>query len=134
VAKAVLTGGCLCGTVRYEASAPFTRASICHCSMCRKAAGAPYMSFLTLPRAQLRLTAGTPATYRSSERAERGFCASCGTALFYDELGADYLDVSSATLDEPGQAPPSDQIFAADAISWVDAVPALPSYPVERTG
>ena len=52
----------------------------------------------------------------------------------YDELGADYLDVASATLDSPGRAAPSDQIFAADAISWVHSVPALPSYPRNRTG
>lgn len=129
-----LHGGCLCGAVRYEATAPFTRTSICHCSMCRRAAGAPYMAFLTLPRVQFRLTSGTPTTFRSSERAERGFCGRCGTALFYDELGADCLDVSSATLDAPNQAPPQDQIFAADAIRWVDGVASLPSYPVERTG
>ena len=130
----VLAGGCLCGAVRYEVAPPFTRTSICHCSMCRKAAGAPYMSFLTLPRVQFRLTAGAPTTFRSSDRAERAFCVRCGTALLYDELGANYLDVASATLDSPGSAQPSDQIFAADAISWVHSVPALPSYPRNRTG
>ena len=129
-----LTGGCLCGAVRFEATLPFIRTSICHCSMCRRAAGAPYMAFLTLPRAQFRLTAGAPATYRSSDRAARGFCARCGTALLYDEQGADFIDVASATLDQPDQAPPQDQIFAADALAWVDGVPALPSYPRERTG
>ena len=127
-----LAGGCLCGAVRYEATPPFTRTSICHCSMCRKAAGAPYMSFLTMPRAQFRLTDGVPATYRSSDRAERAFCANCGTALLYDELGADLIDVASATLDQPDQAPPQDQIFVADALAWVDGVPGLPAHPRDR--
>lgn len=92
------------------------------------------MAFITLPRAQFRLAAGTPATYRSSDLAHRGFCANCGTALFYDEVGADYIDLASATLDDPGRAPPQDQIFSADAISWVDSVPSLPAYPIKRTG
>ena len=127
-----LAGGCLCGAVRYEAVPPFTRTSICHCSMCRKAAGAPYMSFLSLPRAQFRFTAGLPATYRSSDVAERGFCPRCGSALVYDD-GSAVIDVASATLDAPEKAPPTDQIYAADAISWVHGVPALPSYPRERT-
>lgn len=101
--------------------------------MCRKAAGAPYMAFLTLPRAQFRLVSGTPTIFRSSDRAQRAFCGRCGSALLYDELGVDYLDVASATLDRPDQTPPQDQIFAADALGWVDGVPSLPSYPAERT-
>ncbi|MBC7433581.1 MAG: GFA family protein, partial [Rubritepida sp.] len=120
-----LTGGCLCGAVRYVASPPFTRASICHCSMCRKAAGAPYMAFLTLPRAQFRFTAAAPATYRSSAGAQRGFCARCGTALLYDD-GTSIIDVASATLDAPEYAPPMDQVYIADAVSWADGVPGLP--------
>ena len=92
------------------------------------------MAFVTLPRLQFRLTLGAVKTFRSSESAERGFCDRCGTALLYDELDADCIDVASATLDAPDQAPPQDQIFAADALSWVDGVPALPSYPAKRTG
>ena len=91
------------------------------------------MAFLTLPRGQLRFTAGAPAIYRSSARAQRGFCAKCGTALLYDD-GTSIIDVASATLDEPEHAPPVDQIYIADAVGWADGVPGLPSYPGPRGG
>ena len=91
------------------------------------------MAFLTLPRAKLRFTAGAPAIYRSSARAQRGFCVKCGTALLYDD-GTSIIDVASATLDAPEHAPPVDQIYIADAVSWADGVSGLPSYPGPRGG
>ena len=63
----MLTGGCLCGHVRYEADgAPFHE-TICHCSMCRRAAGAPMVAWFSVPRAGFRVVAGTPARFASKQ-------------------------------------------------------------------
>lgn len=124
----------MCGAVRYRAVGPMRKPSICHCSMCRKAAGAPYMAFVTLRRDQLVHEGDAPRLYRSSAIASRGFCGSCGTALSWESDEApEELDLSIATLDDPSAIPPIDQIFAADAIGWAQDVSALPSYPGYRT-
>lgn len=130
-----LPGGCLCGAVRYAVTGPYANPSLCHCSMCRKAAGAPYIAFLTVPRARFRLTAGPYRLYRSSDKAQRGFCPNCGTTLTWESTRRqDALDVSIATLDDPAAVPPVDQIWCDDAISWTDTTPALPRHPRERNG
>ena len=43
------TGGCLCGSIRYRASDAPHWASYCHCGMCRKVSGAPFMGFVEFP-------------------------------------------------------------------------------------
>ena len=64
--KAMLKGHCLCGAIRYETVAPPTLECVCHCTMCRRAAGAPMVGWFTVPRGAYRVVAGTPASYRSS--------------------------------------------------------------------
>ena len=67
----MLTGGCLCGEVRYEADgAPFHK-TVCHCSMCRRASGAPIVAWFSVPREELRWVQGAPKRYRSSAQATK---------------------------------------------------------------
>ena len=78
-----LTGGCQCGAVRYAVSSTPNAPGVCHCRMCQKAGGGPFMSFAGVPAADVTWTRGSLATYRSSTMATRGFCAACGTPLTY---------------------------------------------------
>lgn len=134
MAEQVFIGGCLCGAVRYRMSGPMRNASICHCSMCRKAGGAPYMAFVTVERARLTYLGAEPRLYRSSDTASRGFCAVCGTALTYEgDTSPEEVDLAIATLDDPAAIPPLDQIFAADAIGWALDLTSLPSHPRHRS-
>jgi hypothetical protein len=71
------TGGCQCGAVRYRVEAKPTGTSVCHCRMCQKAAGAPFMTFADVPKEAFVVTRGALATFRSSEIAERGFVIAC---------------------------------------------------------
>ena len=74
-----LTGGCQCGAVRYRLDAAPTGTHICHCRMCQKASGGPFMaSVLT---SSFVVTRGALSIFKSSDIAERGFCAACGTPL-----------------------------------------------------
>ena len=81
--KAVLTGGCQCGAVRFAAYAGPVKIGLCHCRMCQKAVGGPFISLAEVKHEDFAWTRGKPATYRSSTIAERDFCAACGTPLSY---------------------------------------------------
>ncbi len=63
-----LTGGCLCGAVRYRTGPPMLPATICHCTWCRLAAGAHTVGLYTVEKATVAFTHGRPVEYRSSPR------------------------------------------------------------------
>ena len=69
-----LTGGCLCGALRYEIDGTGESASHCHCGMCRKASGAAFVTWISVAHERFRYTQGAPASYRSSDIASRSFC------------------------------------------------------------
>ena len=78
---ASLDGGCFCGAVRYRISGAPLDVGHCHCTICRRTTGAPFVTWATVPQAVFAFTAGTPAELRSTPAARRTFCAACGTAL-----------------------------------------------------
>ncbi len=121
-----LTGGCQCGAIRYSVKGEPTGASICHCRMCQKAGGAPFMAFAGVPLAQFRYTRGTPKFFASSAIAERGFCAACGTPLSYRILGRDRISFTIGSLDEPDRVTPSEQIGVEAELPWFAGLAGLP--------
>ena len=129
----MLTGHCLCGAIRYEVARPFTNETVCHCTMCRRAAGSPMVGWFTVRRGAYRVVAGTPASYRSSERVMRTFCGSCGTPLTFESTRyPDETDVTTCSLADPGQLPPRDHTRAATKLAWVKLDDGLPAYPDQR--
>jgi hypothetical protein len=129
--KLPLEGGCLCGAVRYRISAEPRSADYCHCSMCRRAAGAPVVARITVANAAFAWTAGEPAVHRSSAEAQRLHCRICGTQLaLRDE--PDHLDVTLASLDDPDAVRPSYHIWTASRIAWFDTADDLPRYGENR--
>jgi len=121
----VLTGGCQCGAVRYALYAEPDYASICHCRMCQKAFGSYFGPFTSVPSEDFAWTRGAPAWFRSSEAAQRGFCAACGTPLAFQEIG-DKVEVSLGSLDEPGRVLPTRQIGLEGRVPFFAALAALP--------
>jgi hypothetical protein len=120
----MLTGGCHCGAVRYEASGAPNRHSICHCTDCRRSAGAPMVAWAIFALGDVRVTKGAPKVRASSEHARRHFCADCGTGLFYtnEAIFDGLIDVQSATLDAPDAIPaPDAQVQVAERIVWFQA-------------
>ena len=69
----MLTGGCHCGAIRYETAGEAIHHALCHCTDCRKCAGAPAVAWALAPSDQVRIT-GEPVWYASSEYGRRGFC------------------------------------------------------------
>src|ERR1700746_212209 len=78
-----ITGGCHCGAIRYEAEGEAITHALCHCTDCRRSAGAP-MGGWTMDRLDsVKVTKGAPKIYESSEHGRRHFCPNCGSGLFY---------------------------------------------------
>ena len=105
-AQVELTGGCQCGAVRYRLTARPTGESVCHCRMCQKASGAPFMAFAGVRVAELVWTRGTLKLFASSAVAERGFCGDCGTPLTYSIPGRDRVSITIGSLDRPSDITP----------------------------
>ncbi len=129
---AAFTGGCQCGAVRYRLMAEPTGVNICHCRMCQKASGGPFMAFGGVRLAEFVLTSGAIATFSSSDIAERGFCAQCGTPLTYQALGSDRVSVTLGSLDEPGTVEPATQLGVESRVGWLQRSLDLPEIRIEQ--
>lgn len=94
------TGSCLCGAVRYEVSGRLRPVIFCHCNQCRKQTGHVMAATAARPEElHIHDDNGTLKWYRSSDAAERGFCANCGSTLFWRGEGRDYWAIAAGTLD-----------------------------------
>jgi hypothetical protein len=103
---APVTGGCLCGRVRYEATPDHRDGYYCHCRMCQLAFGNTRAAYLNLRKDQVRWVQ-EPAYYGSSKIARRGFCSTCGTPLTFEFLQGERMDLSVGSLDDPGAFKPT---------------------------
>lgn len=113
--------------MRYVAAGEPAGAAWCCCRTCQRSVGAPSVAWASYAAGQLEVS-GEPAWCRSSRRAERGFCARCGTSLFWRSADGRELEVTIASLDEPAQLRP-DHTSQADArLPWAPLDPDLPTH------
>lgn len=129
--RGVLTGGCMCGAVRYETTGAPDRVLNCHCQSCRSHTGAPMATLAVLKADQVRFSGEGRKIYQSAPGVGRAFCANCGTSLtwethFRDEGPLCALHIS--TFDKPDALPPSAHSFYPERIAWFDAADRLPRY------
>jgi len=129
----MLTGRCHCGAISYEAEGEPAHHALCHCSDCRRCAGAPAVGWMAFKEEQVRVQ-GTPITYASSEHGRRSFCGTCGTGLFYrnDAFLPGIVDIQSSTLDSPEKHAPGAHIQTAERLDWMtqlNEMPAFERYP-----
>jgi hypothetical protein len=94
--------------------------------MCQKAVGNLFAALVAVPRAALTWTRGTPARFRSSEHIDRGFCAACGTPLFYDELTGARINLTIGSLDDPGAFKPLAQFGTEARVPWFAELADVP--------
>jgi hypothetical protein len=95
------TGGCCCGAVRYEVAGELTPVTYCHCSKCRRWHG-HVGAYTAVDRAGFALTEQRGLKWYSlSAVVKRGFCAECGSSLFWDEQGDSRMAMCPGTLDAP---------------------------------
>ncbi|HEU5293451.1 MAG TPA: GFA family protein [Burkholderiaceae bacterium] len=120
-----LTGGCLCGRVRYEATPDHRDGYYCHCRMCQLAVGNTRAAFINLRKAELRWLS-EPSYYASSKIARRGFCGRCGTPLSFDYLDGERIDLTVGSLDDPSAVKPTTHFSVETRIPAWHADDSLP--------
>ncbi len=120
-------GGCLCGAVRYETTGKLRPVVACHCRMCQKTSGFHVAATstrdcdMTIDDPEGKLT-----WFASSDFAKRGFCACCGSNLFYKRLDSDRTSIFTGTLDQPTGLTMVAQIFTEDAGDYYTPDPNVP--------
>jgi hypothetical protein len=129
---AKITGGCLCGTVRYTAEADPTSATVCHCRDCQKFTGSAFAALVLVPKEALTLE-GKLKTFSSiggsGNPILRHFCPECGSSVA-EEPGArpGVVVLNVGTFDDPAIAKPGREIFREDALSWVHVDGEIPRF------
>jgi adhesin HecA-like repeat protein len=112
---APITGGCLCGSVRYTVTGPLRDIVACHCEQCRRSSGhfvaatACRKKYFTLDKQDtLRWFSAVPGF-------RRGFCNACGSSLFFEEEGGERMSIAAGSLDNPQGLRIAAHIFTAEA-------------------
>lgn len=118
-----ITGGCLCGALRYEASAAPGVAGYCCCVDCRKASGSGFIPFMGFPAAVVRFSGDArqvrSRAFRGTE-AVRNVCPTCGGLVFGGEVGVDTSHtIYAGSLDDPSWFKPSMVLFERARPAWV---------------
>lgn len=112
------TGGCLCGSVRFEATGRPYRVGICHCLDCRKRHGALFNACAIFPEDAVTIEGET------RDYAGRYFCPLCGSSVF--ARSGDEIEVNLGSLDAPDQLTPTYEIWTVRRESW------LPPFALSR--
>lgn len=122
------TGRCLCGAVRYTAHGDLREVIACHCSQCRRQSGHFYAA-TNVANERLQIEgAGNLTWYRASPDAARGFCATCGSALFWRFDGEAHTSVLAGSFDQPTGLKLAGHIFCADKGDYYEIADGLPQY------
>jgi hypothetical protein len=126
-------GGCLCGNVRYEATAEPVRVTFCHCRYCQRATGGAYLVEPMFNKSDFKITNGTTRAYSqqsegSGKRVTTNFCENCGTKLYLDiERFPEIIGVCGGTFDDPNwyaRPPEKSRHFFLDFAQKGTVVPA----------
>ena len=103
-------GACLCGAVKVTARSETNHTEACHCAMCQKWGGGPFFSFQCNGGVSFEGDENI-SIFDSSEWAERGFCRTCGTHLFYRLKQGEFYAIPIGILENAGQWKFTEQIF-----------------------
>jgi hypothetical protein len=128
---ATITGGCLCGKIRYSTEVSPKFVSLCHCRDCQKFTGSAFSAVIAWPKAAVEVTGmlkGFAKPGDSGKPIERFFCPDCGASIM-DEAEAvpGLVMIAAGTLDDPSWVKPTSQIYCASAQPWLrfDAATAM---------
>jgi hypothetical protein len=128
-----MSGGCLCGQVRYRAEAEPAFVGVCHCRNCQKQAGTTFSIVVAIPKAALAIE-GTLKTYAdrgdSGKAVRRRFCPECGSPIVSEvERMPDLTIIKAGTLDDTSWLKPTMEIFCDSAEPWVELGGNMQRFP-----
>lgn len=127
--NAAKTGSCLCGAVRYRIDGPLKQVVACHCSMCRKQASHA-LAVTAAWNEDFTLTEDRGLKwFRSSETSRRGFCAECGSLLFFATDGDAKISISAGSIDGHTGLGLAAHIYVDDKGDYYDIADNIGQYP-----
>ncbi len=118
-----ITGGCLCGQLRYEANAEPIFSAVCHCKTCQKQSGTAFRVVIAVPRPAVSIQ-GSPKIYTrtgdSGQQVVNRFCPDCGSTVVIEPAALPGTTIIPAgTLNDASWLKPTMEIYCDDAQSWV---------------
>jgi hypothetical protein len=114
------TGSCLCGQVSFELRGTLDDVIACHCSQCRKQTGNFWASTHTADKDLHFIKKESLAWFRSSHNAQRGFCRTCGSTLFWKADDSDVTSVCAGVIDGKSELKLAGHIYTDDAGDYYD--------------
>jgi hypothetical protein len=121
-------GSCLCGAVSFTVEGPLPKATACHCSMCRKTTG-NYEAGVDVDKSAVTITGEANVTwFRSSDKARRGFCRTCGSPLFFEFVESDWIGLMLGAFDGPTGVKVSEHIYVGDKGDYYDLCDGAPQF------
>lgn len=128
----MLTGSCLCGTVRYEVRGLPRVVYYCHCGRCRRQSGSSFATNMAVVREDFAIVSGEEmlSCFQSSPQLRRYFCSGCGSPIYSQgEKHKHIVSVRCGTLDSDLPLRPSVHAFVASKANWVEITDELPQFP-----
>jgi hypothetical protein len=127
-----LTGGCLCGAVRYTLTAAVRRVVNCHCTRCRRISGAAFQTVFLVHTGNFHLDRGADqlTSYGVSPQTQKNFCCICGSAIYNKlERLPKHVLLPIGSLDDPNAVAPEINIHCENMLPWVLDIMALMNFP-----
>ncbi len=134
MSKQTCRGACLCGGVKFMFELPTAFCGHCHCTMCQRANGAGFVTWIGVKKEGFQFTAGETllTTYQSSSEGTRTFCGVCGSSMFCElKAHPDIIDITLANVIDPIDKAPSAHFHHDTHVSWLSSDQALPVYTPE---
>lgn len=119
-----ITGGCLCGQVRFSTSAQPYRVGVCHCMDCRKYHGALFHASAIFAQDTVTLSGET------GQYGGRHFCPRCGSSVY--SRTTDEIELNLGSLDAPDQFTPTYELWTIRREAWLPPFPFARHYPRDR--
>lgn len=122
------TGSCLCGAVRFRTRGALRGVVYCHCTQCRKQSG-HFVAATNAKDADIAIE-GEQAIkwYQASDAAKRGFCATCGSLLFWKHNDLDSISIMAGSFDRPSGLADEGHIFVGDKGDYYEICDGLPQF------
>jgi hypothetical protein len=127
----MLTGRCLCGSVRYRIAGKIGPAGFCHCSQCRQANGSAFAANAPVRTRYFEITAGSElvSEYESSPGKFRAFCSRCGSPMYSRrEDTPESRNIRLGSLEQDPARRPAAHVWVGSKAPWFEIVDSLPRF------
>jgi hypothetical protein len=131
-----VTGGCLCGAVRYLVSSVPEQVFLCYCQQCQKAQGTPFVASVPVAQADFQLTHGHALLkgYRATPNKARYFCGECGSPIYSHLDGNTVVRIRAGSFDHPPDLKIQAHIYTAGKVPWYEILDDRPRHDGREPG